>query len=46
MAESSDAMKTGLGIAAIVAGFVFGLALVNKFLPQFAATSQGNLISR
>lgn len=40
------AFKTGVGIAAIVAGFVFGLALVQKFLPSLTTTSQGNLIAK
>lgn len=41
-----SAMKTGIGIAAIVAGFVFGLALINKFLPSLTTTNQGNLIAK
>lgn len=39
-------IKTGLGVAAIVSGFVFGLALVNKFLPSLTTTAQGNTIAR
>lgn len=39
----SDAIKTGLGIAAIVTGFIFGMALVKKFVPQLVTTSQGNV---
>lgn len=42
----SEEIKTALAIAAIVAGFTFGLALVQKFLPSFVVTTQGNLISR
>lgn len=42
----SGTMKTALGIAAIVGGFVLGLALVQKFIPQFAVTMQGNLIAK
>lgn len=42
----SAALKTGLGVAAIVAGFAFGMALVQKYLPSLATTAQGNLVAR
>lgn len=42
----SSTLKTGVGIGAIVLGFMFGLALINRFLPQFATTAQGNLIAK
>lgn len=45
MLEGS-AMKTGVAVAAIVLGFMFGLELVAKFLPSLSTTAQGNTIAR